>query len=109
MEIFKLFGSIYVNNDKANKSISKTGEEAQKTGGLLTELGGIAKKVSKFLAGALAVKKAVRFTKEVAAVGIEYNKLKEQSETTWTTLLGSQDKAIEQLKRIEEFAAKTPL
>lgn len=108
MEIFKLFGSIYVNNDKANKSISKTGEEAQKTGGLLTELGGIAKKVSKFLAGALAVKKAVRFTKEVAAVGIEYNKLKEQSETTWTTLLGSQDKAIEQLKRIEEFAAKTP-
>ncbi len=108
MEIFKLFGSIYVNNDKANKSISKTGEEAQKSGGLLTELGGIAKKVSKFLAGAFVVKKVVNFTKKVAAVGIEYNKLKEQSETTWTTLLGSQDKAIEQLKRIEEFAAKTP-
>lgn len=108
MEIFRLFGSIYVNNDKANKSISKTGEEAQKSGGLLTELGGIAKKVGGFLAGAFAVKKVVEFTKKVATVGIEYNKLKEQSNTTWTTLLGSQDKAIEQLKKIEEFAAKTP-
>lgn len=108
MEIFKLFGSIYVNNDKANKSISKTGEEAKKSGGLLSELGGIAKKVSKFLAGAFVVTKVVDFTKKIATVGIEYNKLKEQSETTWTTLLGSQDKAIEQLKRIEEFAAKTP-
>lgn len=50
MEIFKLFGSIYVNNDKANKSISKTGEEAKKSGGLLSELGGIAKKVGGFIA-----------------------------------------------------------
>ena len=108
MEIFKLFGSIYVNNDKANKSISKTGEEAKKSGGLLSELGGIAKKVGGFIAGAFVVTKVVDFTKKIATVGIEYNKLKEQSETTWTTLLGSQDKAIEQLKRIEEFAAKTP-
>ena len=108
MEIFKLFGSIYVNNDKANKSISKTGEEAKKSGGLLAELGGVAKKVGGLLAGAFVVTKVVDFTKKVATLGIEYNKLKEQSETTWTTLLGSQDKAIEQLKRIEEFAAKTP-
>ncbi len=108
MEIFKLFGSIYVNNDKANKSISKTGEEAKKSGGLLSELGGIAKKVGGFIAGAFVVTKVVDFTKKIATVGIEYNKLKEQSETTWTTLLGSQDKAIEQLKRIEGFAAKTP-
>ena len=108
MEIFKLFGSIYVNNDKANKSIRKTGEEAQKSGGLLVNLGGIAKKVGGLLAGAFAVKKVVDFAKKVATVGIEYNKLKEQSKTTWTTLLGSQEKALEQLDKIEKFAARTP-
>ena len=29
LEVFKLFGSIMVDNDKANKSIKKTGEEAE--------------------------------------------------------------------------------
>lgn len=36
MEIFKLFGSIFVDNDEANKSISKTDEKAE---GLGTKLG----------------------------------------------------------------------
>ena len=42
MEIFKLFGSIFVDNDEANKSIQKTGAEAEKSGGLLSKLGGFA-------------------------------------------------------------------
>jgi len=79
VEIFKLFGSIYVNNDKANKSIQKTGQEAQKSGGLLVNLGGIAKKVGGLLAGAFVVKTAVDFAKKVATVGIEYNKLKKKN------------------------------
>lgn len=108
MEIFKLFGSIYVDNDKANKSIAKTGEEAQKSGGLLSGLGSVAKKVGGILVGAFAVQKAVQFAISVARVGIEYNALQQQSEVTWTTLLGSQEQAIAQLERIEQFAAKTP-
>ena len=44
----------------------------------------------------------------MAGVGIEYNALRETSKATWETLLGSQDAAIEQLERIEEFAASTP-
>lgn len=32
LEIFKLVGSIFIDNDKANKSISKTDEKAQKVG-----------------------------------------------------------------------------
>lgn len=108
MEIFKLFGSIYVDNDKANKSIAKTGEEAQKSGGLLSGLGSVAKKVGGILVGAFAVQKAVQFATSVARVGIEYNALQQQSEVTWTTLLGSQEQAIAQLERIEQFAAKTP-
>lgn len=37
IEIFKLFGSILINNDKANESIQKT---EQKAGGLASKLGG---------------------------------------------------------------------
>ena len=50
MEIFKLFGSILVDNDKANESIKKTGTEAEKSGSLLSELGGIAKKIGAVVA-----------------------------------------------------------
>ena len=39
---------------------------------------------------------------------MEYNALKETSQATWTTLLGSQEEAIAQLDRIEKFAASTP-
>ncbi len=39
MEIFRLFGSIFIENDMANASISATGKEAEKTAGKLSELG----------------------------------------------------------------------
>ena len=60
------------------------------------------------VAGAFATKAVLDFGKKVACVGMEYNALKETSQTTWTTLLGSQEEAIAQLERIEQFAAKTP-
>lgn len=66
------------------------------------------KKVASAIAVAFAVDKIVDFTTQIAKAGIQYNALKEQSQTTWSTLLGSQEKAIEQLAKIEEFAAKTP-
>lgn len=55
MEIFKLFGSIMIDNDKADKSISKT---EKKAGGLGKKFGSVAKSVGKFgavAAGAAAV------------------------------------------------------
>ena len=66
------------------------------------------KKIGGVVAGAFATKAVVDFGKKVAGVGIEYNALKETSEATWTTLLGSQEEAIAQLERIEQFAASTP-
>lgn len=108
MEIFKLFGSIYVDNDKANQSIAKTGKEAEKSGGLLSDLGSVAKKVGKAIAGAFVVKKIVEYTTAIGRIGVEYNALQQQSEVTWTTLLGSQEKALAQLEKIEQYAAKTP-
>lgn len=48
MEIFKLFGSVLVNNDKANKSISNTDSKAR---GLAKSLGGGIKTAAKWGAG----------------------------------------------------------
>ena len=73
-----------------------------------SDLSSTIKKVGKVVAGAFATKSVIDFGKKVASVGIEYNALKETSKTTWTTLLGSQEEAIKQLERIEDFAASTP-
>lgn len=73
-----------------------------------SDLSSTIKKVGKVVAGAFATKAVIGFGKKVAGVGIEYNALKETSKATWTTLLGSQEEAIEQLERIEDFAASTP-
>ena len=73
-----------------------------------SDLSSTIKKVGKVVAGAFATKAVLDFGKKVASVGIEYNALKETSQTTWATLLGSQEEAIAQLERIEEFAASTP-
>lgn len=48
IEIFKLFGSIFVDNEKANKSIAKTDEKAQ---GLGSRFGAGVKKAAKWGAG----------------------------------------------------------
>lgn len=73
-----------------------------------SDLSSTIKKVGKVVAGAFATKAVIDFGKKIASVGIEYNALKETSEATWTTLLGSQEEAIKQLERIEDFAASTP-
>ncbi len=51
LELFKLVGSIFINNDEANKSIAKTDENAQKTGKTFAEGVG---KAAKWGAGILA-------------------------------------------------------
>ena len=48
LEIFKLFGSIFVNNDEANKSIAKTDEKAE---GLATKFVNGAKTAAKWGTG----------------------------------------------------------
>ena len=73
-----------------------------------SDLSSTIKKVGGIVSGAFATKAVIDFGKKVAGVGIEYNALRETSKATWETLLGSQDAAIEQLERIEKFAASTP-
>lgn len=81
---------------------------AQGVSGTMSSLAGTVKGVGTAIAGAFVVKKVVDFGVAVANVGVAFNAMKETSQVTWTTLLGSQEKAIEQLERIEHFAKTTP-
>ena len=44
----------------------------------------------------------------VTKMGIEYNASLQSSTVAWTTLLGTQDKAKNMMKEIEQYASKTP-
>ena len=92
---------ISLDNSQFQSGINKVEQQTSSLGSSMKKLGGI-------VAGAFATKAVLDFGKKVASVGMEYNALKETSQTTWTTLLGSQEEAIAQLERIEQFAAKTP-
>lgn len=92
---------ISLDNSQFQSGINKVEQQTSSLGASMKKLGGI-------VAGAFATKAVLDFGKKVASVGMEYNALKETSQTTWTTLLGSQEEAIAQLERIEQFAAKTP-
>ena len=92
---------ISLDNSQFQSGINNIEKQTSSLGSSMKKLGGI-------VAGAFATKAVLDFGKKVASVGMEYNALKETSQTTWTTLLGSQEEAIAQLERIEQFAAKTP-
>lgn len=64
LEVFKLFGSIMVDNDKANKSISNTGKEAEGAGGKLVKLGDVAKKAAAVVGTVFTAKAIVDFGKK---------------------------------------------
>lgn len=92
---------ISLDNSQFQSGIDKVEQQTNSLSASMKKIGGV-------IAGAFATKAVIDFGKKVASVGIEYNALKETSQATWTTLLGSQEEAIAQLERIEKFAAKTP-
>jgi phage-related protein len=53
VEIFKLFGSIFVDNERANQAIDETDEKAGKTSGTFGKMGGAAAALGGVLAGAV--------------------------------------------------------
>ena len=63
IEIFKLVGSIMVDNDKAKKSISDTGKTAEDTGGKFDKLGDLAKKAAGVIGTVFTVKAIADFGK----------------------------------------------
>lgn len=48
-----------------------------------------------------------KIAESIGSVGVEYDAMQESSTQAWTTLLGSADKAKQQVQDIATFAAKT--
>ena len=92
---------ISLDTSQFQREINNVGKQTGSLSSTIQKVGGV-------VAGAFATKAVIDFGKKVAGVGIEYNALRETSQATWTTLLGSQEAALEQLDRIEKFAASTP-
>lgn len=81
MEIFKLFGSIFINNDEANKSLEKTDEKAEGVTGKLTKGIGTAAKWGLGLATATgaAVGGMLGMANQTAETADEIDKLSERT------------------------------
>lgn len=90
VEIFKLFGSIFVNNDEANKSIAKTDEKAS---GVANTLGNGVKKAAKWGAAIGAATLAAGTAAVNAAADYETSFAKV------STLLSGTQSDIEQYKK----------
>ena len=55
-----------------------------------------------------AVGKVIEFGKQAVVTGVQYNAMMEQSEIAWTTILGSAEKAVTTMEKLQELGAETP-
>lgn len=96
MNLFELFVKIGV-DDQASGKISKISQG----------LGNGLKTAAKV--GAAAVGAASTAIVALGKIGLDYNSQMEQYTTNFTTMLGSQEAAIQKVEELKKFAASTPL
>lgn len=96
MNLFELFVKIGV-DDQASGKISKISQG----------LGNGLKTAAKV--GAAAVGATSTAIVALGKIGLEYNSQMEQYTTNFTTMLGSQEAAVQKVQELKEFAASTPL
>ena len=96
MNLFELFVKIGV-DDQASGKISKISQG----------LGNGLKTAAKV--GAAAVGAASTAIVALGKIGLEYNSQMEQYTTNFTTMLGSQEAAVQKVEELKKFAASTPL
>lgn len=96
MNLFELFVKIGV-DDQASDKISS----------LSSKLGNGLKTAAKV--GAAAVGAASTAIVALSKIGLDYNSQMEQYTTNFTTMLGSQEAAVQKVEELKRFAASTPL
>ena len=89
----------------------EAGEEAEKSSG---KFSGFADKLKNGLAtaakvGAAAIGAATTAIGVLGKIGLDYNSQMEQYTTNFTTMLGSQEAAVQKVEELRKFAASTPL
>jgi tape measure domain-containing protein len=110
LEIFKLFGTIFIKDEEARKSLQDMDDKGKKvTKGMETmsstvdKFGSFATKA--FLGAATA---AAGLLATVGTMGVKFNASMEQSAMAWETLLGGADKAKKMIEDLQKFGAETP-
>lgn len=103
MEIFKLFGSIFIDNDGANKSLDDTDNKGVTVAGTLGRIGTVAMAAGSMVATGLGIAASA-----VGAFGLKANADTEQFMATMEVLTGSTEKAKEEFAKLKQFAATTP-
>jgi len=123
-EIFKLEGTIEINNTSANESIDETTEKAQGLADAIEGTGKSADKTGKtmgssgkfgagsvFMGYALSklAEKAVSLGKVIGKTGFNFNASMESYQNQFTSLLGDADKAAKLVSDLQTLAKISPL
>lgn len=110
MELFKLLGTIAIDNSGANKEIDETISKASSANSKMsTAFSGIGKaavNVGKVVAVGFAA-----ITGGIVALGtkaVKYNAEMEQYQTSFEVMLGSQEEALTMMDKLKSAAASTP-
>lgn len=118
MDLFKIFGTIAIENGEAVVSLKDVTKEAERTAKGFTDVDASASKVASggfsVLKGAAANLVAHGFQRLISAMGtfiksgVEYQMQLEQYTTSFEVMTGSAQKAAEVTERLATIAAKTP-
>lgn len=104
MNLFDLYAKIALDTDDYERGLNDAGE---KTSGFASKLKtGLATAAK---VGAAAIGAASTAIVALGKIGLDYNSQMEQYTTNFTTMLGSQEAAVQKVQELKEFAASTPL
>lgn len=90
--------------------IDRFGSSASPAGDRFNVMGNIIQGAFQGIGQAIvgAIGKVVDFGKQAIVSGVQYNAMMEQSEIAWTTILGSAEKAVETIEKLQILGAETP-
>ena len=104
MNLFELFVKIGVDDSEVEPGIEKTKKSMASASTLIS-----AKAVAIGNAIYDMGKQGIKALTNLAKIGLDYNSQMEQYTTNFTTMLGSQESAVQKVEELKKFAASTPL
>lgn len=104
MNVFDLYAKIALDTDDYERGLN---DASEKTSGFASKLKTGLATASKV--GAAAIGSASTAIVALGKIGLDYNSQMEQYTTNFTTMLGSQEAAVQKVQELKEFAASTPL
>lgn len=104
MNVFDLYAKIALDRSEYEKGLEDASEKTSSFADKLKTGLATAAKV-----GAAAIGAASTAIVALGKIGLDYNSQMEQYTTNFTTMLGSQEAAVQKVEELKKFAASTPL